>query len=332
MGTKKKIEDKVGDENVLQARLEQLSQRMDILSSQLKDKVGYWYVDTTNIADAYDGYNFMLDTRRADLDETKDADKIRLIDENKVALEKLITEYDEQWRLGKLQPEDASKLSKRWDELYAKVGKANVSDDVLRLAQKYRFLDKDNNPIPQFLDKNGKEIEDYVDGGKLNPDGRLARVIDLARHDVVMQNVGDVNAKIDDATLERELNDRVPYKLFEIDTADKIMQGALENPEQFTDPKYLNDFVQNLSKQGSEISDNGYEAAMDQQVNKTAGFLGRIKSKLGKGVKKVGNFFSKAFILAWVHFVTLLNVPKIVLKKEKRLINVKNESNSLHVY
>ena len=295
LGTKKKIEDGAGDENVLRTRLAKLSQRMDLLSSQLKDQVGYYYVDTTNIADVYDGYNFMLDTRRADLDEQKDAPKIQLIDENKAALEKLITEYDEQWRLGKLEPEDAAKLSKHWDDLYARVGKANVSEDVLKLAQKYKFLDKDNNPIPQFLDSKGKETIDYVDGGKLNPDGRLARVIDLARHDVVMQNVGDVDSKIEDDTLEQELNDRIPFKLFEIDTADKVVQGALENPEQFTDQKYLNDFVAKLGQEGGEISDNGYEAAMDQQVNKTAGFLGRIKSKLGKGAKKIGNFFSKAF-------------------------------------
>ncbi len=295
LGTKKRIEDKSGDENVLKARLEKLAQRMDLLSSQLKDQVGYYYVDTTNIADAYDGYNFMMDTRRADLDETKDAAKLQLIDENKAALETLITEYDNQWRLGNLKPEDASKLSKRWDELYALVGKANVSEDVLKLAQKYKFLDKDGNPIPQFLDGKGKESIDYVEGGKLNPDGRLARVIDLARHDVVMQNVGNVDAKVDDATLESELNERIPYKLFEIDTADKVVQGALEDPQQFTDSKYLNDFVAKLGKEGGEISNNGYEAAMDQQVNKTAGFLGRVKSKLGKGVKKIGNFFSKAF-------------------------------------
>lgn len=39
-------------------------------------------------------------------------------------------------------------------------------------------------------------------------------------------------------------------KLFEIDTVDKVMQGAKENPEQFTRPEFLEQFKKNLSENG----------------------------------------------------------------------------------
>jgi hypothetical protein len=295
IGTKERIVDNNGDKSVLGSRLEKLARRIDDLTAGFATNSGYYFADTTNIADVYDGYNKMFDARSTDLDKEKDAEKVQQIEQNKEKLETFIKEYDERWGLSDVAPQDAPKLSKRWDDLVKRAGAVEISDETMRLASKYKFLDADGNLIPQFRDAKGKETAEYKKGYSLDDNGRLNRVIDLARHDIAMRNVAKVNDEINDDKLEADINDRIPLKLFEIDTADKVMQGAMENPEQFTDPKFLEKFVDDLSDGHGEISNNGYEAAMDAQVNQTGGFASRLKSKLKDGAKKVGGFFGKLF-------------------------------------
>jgi len=296
IGTKDRITaDDGANKDVLNNRLDKIAARIDDLTGQFANNSGYFFADVTNIADAYDGYNKMFDARRADLDENQDTDKIAQIDSNKQKLEEFIIEYDQQWGLGEIKPEDAAKLSRRWDDLVSRVGKVKLSDDVLKLAAKYSFLDEDGNVIPQFVDARGRATNEYKPGYKLDKNGRLNRVIDLARHDVAMRNLAAVNEPIDDKKIAADVNDRIPFKLFEIDTADKIVQGAMEDPHRFTDPEFLKHFVSYLENYGGEISDNGYQAAMDAQVNQTAGFAARLKSKLKNGATKVGGLFGKIF-------------------------------------
>ncbi|MDR2412846.1 MAG: hypothetical protein LBD50_01380 [Rickettsiales bacterium] len=293
-GTKERLKSGAGDKDVLQARLEKLAARIDELTDNFSSNSSYYFADQTNIADVYDGYNKMFAARSVDLDAEKDSAKIRRIEENKNNLEEFIKEYDERWGLSEVSESDAPKLAKKWDELTKRIGDAKVSEDTLKLAAKYKFLDENGRPVPQFFDGKGKESADYKHGYKLNSNGRLNRVIDLARHDIAMQNVAKKDAA-DDEFLEKELNDRIPFKLFEIDTADKVMRGALENPEQFTDPRYLEKFVADLGVNGGEISNTGYQAAMDAQVNQTGGWASRLKARLKSGSQKAGSFFSKVF-------------------------------------
>ncbi|MBD5400486.1 hypothetical protein HDR61_01930 [bacterium] len=297
VGTKERIAAGDGDMDALNTRLARLSARIDELSNHFWTYSGYFFADPTNIADAYDGYIYMMDVRRADLNAARDADrfKIRQIEENKQKLEEFIAEYDRQWGLNNITPDDAKKLSKRWDELIQRVGNVQISDETLYLASKYKFIDENGNAIPQFIDANGNKVLEHARGVSLDPDGRLARVIDLARHDVAMQNLGDVDEEIDDEDLENEVNERIPFKLFEIDTADRVVHDAQENPKQFTDPKYLNDFIDGLSNGEGSISNEGYQAAMDAQVNQTGGFCGRLKSKLKDKADSAKGLFGKIF-------------------------------------
>ena len=295
IGTKDRIADDTGDKSTLGARLEKLSTRIDSLINSFATNSSYYFADQTNIADVYDGYNKMFDARSADFDKEKDATKIQQIEQNKQKLEEFITEYDERWGMTGIAPKDAPKLSKRWDDLVKRASAVKISDETMRLASKYKFMDANGNLIPQFIDTKGKESTEYKKGYSLDSNGRLSRVIDLARHDIAMQNVAKVNDEIDNNQLESDINNRIPFKLFEIDTADKVMQGAMENPEQFTDPKFLEKFVADLGEGKGEISNDGYEAAMDAQVNQTGGFASRLKSKLKDGATKVGGFFGKLF-------------------------------------
>ncbi|MDR0967732.1 MAG: hypothetical protein LBL75_02785 [Rickettsiales bacterium] len=294
--TRDKIKnDKSVDKTTLTARLEKLGARMDGLNADFATNSGYYFADTTNIADVYDGYNKMFDARQPDLDVQEDKEKIKQIGKNKASLEEFIKQYDQQWGMDKLKSDDAPKLAKHWDNLMKRTDSFKVSDKTMSLISKYKFLDADGNVIPQFKDLQGKPSAEYKKGYKLAADSRLGRIIQLARTDVVMQNVSSPNNKITDKKLQSDIEDRIPFKLFEISSADRVGKVAGEEPEKFTDKKFLNNFITGMSKEGGYISDDGYNAALDAQVNQTAGMAGRLKSKLKDNAPMAGALFGKMF-------------------------------------
>ena len=66
----KKEKSDEADQNVaaLNTKLEDVLSRMDSLQSDFKNKRGFYLLDVTNAADAYDGYMHMFDVRQKDLD------------------------------------------------------------------------------------------------------------------------------------------------------------------------------------------------------------------------------------------------------------------------
>ncbi len=291
-GTKQRLENAGdADKEKLEKRLNIVQNRIDVLTDEFANKVGYYFADQTNVADVYDGYTEMFNVRKADVDDARKS----VIEQNQNLLEESIKSYDDLWGLDKVDSERVDELDSRLETLTKVLNKKDISDDTISVAGKYKFLDEDGKPIPQFVDKKGNSIVNYSDGCILDQDGRLARVIDLARHDVVKKHVAKLDEKIDASALGQELEDELLFKLFEIDTADKVAQGALENPDQFTNPEHLNNFIADLKNNGGSISENGYQAAMDAQVNQTMGFAGRLKSKLQGNASKATGFFKKLF-------------------------------------
>ena len=299
IGTKKKLADNnLNDDNrqYFQDRLNKISGRIDSLINDFATSVGYHFADPTNIADVYAGYNEMFDAREPDLDENSDL--IRQIQNNRIALQTYMTEYDSINGISNINEsqESVDSLDENWDVALTQANKYVPSDSTLTRAAKYKFLDKNNQEIPQFKNENGESVSDYKKGYKLDENGRLAGVVDLARQEYAMQHAADNNVKnAVKKDIQQELDNDVLYKLFEIDTAEKIVNGAMEDPTRFTDPAQFQNFVNNLDTNGGQISDAGYEAAMDAQVNKTAGFASRIKQKLGKFASKATGFFGKVF-------------------------------------
>ena len=53
----------------LENRLDKVTKRIDSLIKDFAENIGYHFVDTTNIADVYAGYNKMFDARESDLKE-----------------------------------------------------------------------------------------------------------------------------------------------------------------------------------------------------------------------------------------------------------------------
>ena len=166
-------------------KLNTVAERIDTLSTDFHTNIGFYYADPSNIADVYDGYKKMFQARIQDVSDEKQQE----IRSNTDKLEQLIQTYDEKWGISDTENISPETLEHNWDELSNRLNNINVSDSTLSQAAKYKFLDKDNNPIPQFIDTDGAPQQDYKDGYKLDENGRLQRVLDLSRLDIAFRVV-----------------------------------------------------------------------------------------------------------------------------------------------
>ncbi len=278
------------DNKEIENNLQIVTERIDNLSENFNTNIGFYYADPSNIADVYDGYKKMFKIRISDVISRRQRQQIR---ENLTELEELISKYDDKWGISDtIRP---TKLAKNWDKLSVLLNDIPVSDETLKEAAKYKFLDKEDNVIPQFIDKNGNAQEDFKKGFSLDKQGRLQRVIDLAKQDIIMHDCSTYDGSKNEKDYQKELDEQLMLKLFEIDTVDKVMQGATEDPKQFKRPEFLEQFKKNLSENGGSITENGYQSAIDNQVNQISGFVNRIKSKFGGSNNKISNFAKKIF-------------------------------------
>lgn len=284
-------------------KLARLAERIDEMSADLANSggmivdngVSYPVVDLNNAADVYAGLTEMLNARKENLDKENDAEKIAEIDKNLEYLNARIFEYDNHWGIFNLNEKKASQLEAHWEDVNDAVGHAELSNNTKTLASKFKFLDAENKVIPQYVDAEGKEYADYAADRTMIKDGRLASMVEFARHDVVKKHAAKIDEEIDENALEQEVNDELLFKLYETSMADKVVQGAIDDPDQFTDPRKRDAILKEISENGGMISDAGYTAAVDAHCNSTAGWAARVKAKLGRGAQKVGHFFDRVF-------------------------------------
>ena len=86
---------------------------------------------------------------------------------------------------------------------------------------------------------------------------------------------------VDDIDLEFVLSDRVPWKMAEISVPDQVISGIESKPSTMMTQQDVDEFWDRLEKEGANISDQGYQAALDAQVNQAAGFAGMMAEKVG---------------------------------------------------
>ena len=287
--TREQYSKKPKDEN-LAKRFTTLAKRMDYLISSFAKKSDYYYSDPSNIADVYAGYRKMCDVRKKDLAVGKsDNDEIKeykqkvtkSIDKTTSRLEEIIAMYSDMWNLKDLKSKDAEKLDARWQEISDTLRNIELTDEILSTLAKYKFLDENGKPLPQFIDADGNPQIEFKSGYKLNPDSRLNRIIALARNDVTMRNVGDLQTDVKDMDLTTALFDRVPWKMAEISIPDQVISGIKTKPHQMLTQQGVDKFWKTIDTSGGDISDTGYQAALDAQVNQAAGFAGMMAEKVG---------------------------------------------------
>ena len=271
-------------------RFDTLARRIDSLITNFHAKINYFYSDPSNIADVWAGYRKMCDVRTADLRITeKDneatkkykQDIAEAAQETITQLQEIVSMYSYMWNLKDLKPEDAEKLEQRWKQISKSLKGIELTDELLFVLSNYKFLDEDGNPMPQFIDENGDPKLEFKPGYKLNPTGRLSRIISLAKNDVTMMNVGDLDKEINNISLTDALFDRVPWKIAEISVADQVIQGIEKNPHKLLTEEEVNDFWETIQHDGGSITDAGYQAALDAQVNQAAGFAGMMAQRIG---------------------------------------------------
>ena len=205
------------------------------------------------IADLYSGFKLALESRIADLDATRDADKIAQMKSNIAQLDATINAYDGMNGLNKLRPEDAEKLNARWNELNGVLGKIGLSAEAKEEVANVKFLDAENNELNQFLD----------DGG-LDPEGRAAALLELTRGNIAREQVARVDEDINAEELDLKLNSEFIAQL-------------------------------RVAARDGVISDADYNDILDENANATAGWVARAKSKLGSAADKVRGFFGRVF-------------------------------------
>ena len=285
--------------NIVLTRIDDLSSQFALFdgksvtfTGEIKDDI-HNFVDVTNVANTANGYRKMFVARLQDFPGDASGVFGKELRDNVKKLDGVIDEYDDAWNLHSVSDENTTE--KRFDILKSMVDSFDVSDDIKQKLSKYKFFDATHNQIPQFVDSEGNKKIEYEDGDKIIAGGQLAQIIDFARSDVIMRHVANSHEKeIHEEDLEAEFNNRILFKLFEIDTAAKNHRGILEHPEQFKNPEYFNDFKKMLDFGVNNISDVEYNAAMKSQVDQTLGFAGRLQEKLKPTAnRKRGKLFEK---------------------------------------
>ena len=290
---RQKEQNKDYDDTTARQKLSVLEGRIDELSANLAEGRGLYLTDVTNVADTYDGYMKMFDVREKHLsDKGEDVAKKEQITRGRAILNETVGEYDREWNLEGLTPQDADRLEKRSAELAKNLEAVELSEESMALVSNFKFLDKDGNVEPQFVGPNGEKSDVWQKGYKLDKEGKLADVVRITRQNVLMDNLGGKD-EIKAEDLARELNERVPTTLFSLHVSDKTVQGAMEHPDEFTNKKYIDAFVSDLSniEKPMTVSAVGYDAGVDRLIDEVGGYASRLGSKVGKDKAVVTGMF-----------------------------------------
>ena len=267
------------------ANVNKLEERIDSLTAQAAHGEGLCFADVTNIADTYEGYNIMFDARSKYLgkDEKSTQVKQNISTVRSQILEPMMKAYDQDWSIENISEKDVPEMDERFDSLQKQVKKIYLDEETLALVSNFKFLDKDGKIEPQFVDENGYLYDSWQQGLKIIEGSKLETLVNLTKQHFVAQNLTSTQ-KFNEQQMQSEICEMLPGTLYAFHVADKTAQGAVENIDQFTNKKYLADFMVDLRniEKPMQITHLGYEAALDKCVDDTAGLANRMAQKLGR--------------------------------------------------
>ncbi|MDD7313404.1 MAG: hypothetical protein PUH03_03520 [bacterium] len=272
------------DVSALREKVSKLADRMDTLSSDLHDKQEFFFADVTNIADTYDGYMAMFDAREQGLDDSEQSEKIKTIhSDNRETLNTIMAPYDDVWNLTNLKESDADSLDSRFNELSETLEKTELDAETLKLVSNFKFFDENDQPEPQFVDKDGNKKDTFEEGDEIIKGSKLDTMVRIARQNVLMRQIGS-NDDVSVENLNENLKEELPTVLYAAHVAAQTEKGIKEDPKQFTDPAYLDQFKEDLSNSEKPmgVSATAYEATIDNCINGTAAYATRLGTKIGK--------------------------------------------------
>lgn len=276
-------------------RLNKIANRIDELVDNFANDTGFFFADLSNISDTYEGYKKMFQVRLKSFGSKEFDEKGDLYKQSLKKLGALIADYDSKWNIKQVSEKDITKIQNRWNAVAKKLQEVQPSEEVLEKMANYVFLDDENNEMPQFANWKGTTVKKRFIEYQPAKNGRLDKIVNLAKHSLNMRHCGDFDVKLESLNLQKELDEEILVKLFEVDTAEQIVTNAFERTDNFTNPNHFEAFTNNLIDKTHKISDAGWQAAMDYQVNQTAGFANRIKAKLKNKAELANGFFAKIF-------------------------------------
>ncbi len=237
----------------------------------------YNFADYTNKGDTVKGYQEMLDFMDAHKNEFKGANSYTAADMKNVRslLDTYMKDWDSRHNLGWDEKSmSKSALDKTAQTIGTRTDKLNNFHRSFTVAD----LTDDNKDLfsnIQFENTGG----DPPDAAKLKK-----MLIDMAKNEAMQNLIGAdrTSSNVSANDYYREVNDNsfgeVLYRTY---IADQVSRGAMERPDQFTDPKYMQEFLEKLKLEQIKLrEDTVYEAA-NVHVNDTLNYMERVGDKLG---------------------------------------------------
>mgnify|MGYP004465168289 FL=1 len=272
----------------LTAKKGKVSTRMEQLTTMLAKNDhtfnDLYFADTTNIADCYEGYIKMYDVMDKNWRSSNDGGPLaQQMRQGEYKLREVYSQYREEYNIKDITAKDANRLQKRYTELNNQLNGVEIDESTAKLVYNYKFLNKQGNVEPQFVDKDGKQIYIYTAGAKVIEGSKLETTIRLAKQQILLENIG-TDIKFDNKKLQQELAEQLPKTLYAMHNAATAVVTGVEHPELFTNKKFLNQFVADLTngKYLMQISSVGYEVGVGYAINETAGYANALAACLSR--------------------------------------------------
>ena len=270
----------------LQADIDQIQNRMDELTDMAVNKQELFYSDFTNIGDTYEGYVVMFDARKKYAQNTpQDQAVVAKMDQAKTQiLDPVINDYDNLWNLNGLDANQAESLDKRYDAINNVLNGVELDQATMQMVSNFKFLDENGNIEPQFIDANGNLHDTYQQGDKVAPNSKLEATINITKQAYAMRNLNS-NQTLDANMMQQDLGEMLTTEtLYSYYIADRVNQGGIERPDQFTNPQLCQEFLNDLQNtaQPMKMSHAGYQVAQQTQVNNVLAVNDRIAQKIGR--------------------------------------------------
>ena len=257
-----------GDDKA-QQQLNAVTSYIDSLIAQAAKKEGLYFGDITNISDTYEGYMAMMSARQKDVDANSVVAKN--IEVVKAYLEGDIKEYDSLMNLDR-EGLDATKLYERFDKIEAGMKKVELRPEDLQMLSSIKFTNEQGDPIPQFVDKDGKDVLEYSEGCKVKDDSQLDTIVKVAKAQVLQEELGST-ADVKEICTPQRLEEQVSSIMYAASVVSKTQQGIGEQLDEFTkdgklDEEKLHSFVNKISQEdGMSINPEVYEKTLDNMVD-----------------------------------------------------------------
>lgn len=271
------------------------------LVTWLKDKKEFYLTDITNAADEYDGYMHLIDVCEKD-DVAK---KQQLAKENgtkeevkadpsyqtaRDMMEGYVKPYDETFNIpsGENPKDTAIKMTTRMrdatkvcDEL--EFNEDTLGKDYLQAMRNYRFVESYN---PDGSAQYEECIKTNDETGKLEvvKGSRLDTALRFAANETMMEDLGNFGVKLTKDHLLEGTKDRAFETLFAYANSEEVVKkGLQEDPNKFTDPRYVEEFKQKLMQgETVDVSPLAHDLALKRQANNVETYTNRLVNKLGR--------------------------------------------------